>query len=273
MDTDPVEQLPRYKGRRPINILLVANPDHENDSLQVPETPPRHQSGPASASTSSRVPADPPLTSPASGSGNSPRLELNPPSFTLNHGLLPLDPAVTTRPNRVTSDSEPVVKEGINLPGLRIVSTHSHHARRASDSAVAMQSSNTNRSFSPPPRHALSVSHTPSERVIVSVTRDAQNYITVDITDHMSEARAIRKCLLSKPFPKISILALRSIVQPSINSPATITSMMTSSLLTATALATVRAHSSSLCNVLALRLGPALCLPFHPWHNLSNPYE
>ncbi|KAG8705366.1 hypothetical protein FRC08_001705 [Ceratobasidium sp. 394] len=199
MDTDSVEQLPRYRGRRPINILLVANPDHENDSsLQVPETPPRHQSGPASASTSSRVPADPPLTSPASGSGNSPRLNLNPPSFTLNHELLPLDRAVTTRLNRVTPDSEPIVEDGVNLPGFRVASTRSHHARRASDSTLAMQSPNTNRSFSPSPRQALSVSHTPSERVIVSVTHDAQKYITVDITDHMSEARAIRKCLLSK---------------------------------------------------------------------------
>ncbi|KAG9093545.1 hypothetical protein FRC06_011471 [Ceratobasidium sp. 370] len=53
-----------------------------------------------------------------------------------------------------------------------------------------MQSPSTRRSFSPPQR-------TPSERIIVAVTHDGENYVVVDITGQ-TDAQAIRKLILCK---------------------------------------------------------------------------
>ncbi|KAG8744651.1 hypothetical protein FRC10_009684 [Ceratobasidium sp. 414] len=191
MAVDQLDPPPRYRGRHRVNIMVVVNPDHESDS---PEAPPRYHPGLANPAIPSRTSADPSPTSPASGSGNLSRPELEPPSLALNHELLPLDLVITPGPARVTSDS-PVAESSDNQPKL---SARPHHTRRASDSAYAAQSSSTRRSFSPPHRHSHSVSHTPSECTIVSITKDAQNYIAVDITGHMAEAQAIRKHLLSK---------------------------------------------------------------------------
>ncbi|KAG8692121.1 hypothetical protein FRC08_009997 [Ceratobasidium sp. 394] len=59
-------------------------------------------------------------------------------------------------------------------------------------------SPSTRRPFSPPSRHALSPpQRTPSERIIVAVTHDAENYVVVDITGQ-TDTRAIRERILSK---------------------------------------------------------------------------
>ncbi|KAG9119097.1 hypothetical protein FRC07_006061, partial [Ceratobasidium sp. 392] len=52
--------------------------------------------------------------------------------------------------------------------------------------------------FTPPCRHALSPpQRTPSKRIILAVTHDAENYVVVAITSHM-DAQAIRERILSK---------------------------------------------------------------------------
>ncbi|KAG8705365.1 hypothetical protein FRC08_001704 [Ceratobasidium sp. 394] len=176
-----VEQLSRYRGRQPLSVL-PANPDHESDSpVQVPETPHLEL---ANAETLS----DPSQTSPAPG--NSSRLELGSPSLMLDSEL---DPVVTPMPNHATSVS-PVVGSQQKLGAALI---RSRHIRRTYDGAVATEPSSAHKPFSPPPRHAISAPYTPSERTIVSITHDAQNYTDVDITDHMGEAQVIRKRLLS----------------------------------------------------------------------------
>ncbi|KAG9087932.1 hypothetical protein FS749_002549, partial [Ceratobasidium sp. UAMH 11750] len=176
-----VEQLSRYRGRQPLSVL-PANPDHESDSpVQVPETPHLELANAETLSDLSQ-------TSPAPG--NSSRLELGSPSLMLDSEL---DPVVTPMPNHATSVS-PVVGSQQKLGAALI---RSRHIRRTYDGTVATEPSSAHKPFSPPPRHAISAPYTPSERTIVSITHDAQNYTDVDITDHMGEAQVIRKRLLS----------------------------------------------------------------------------
>ncbi|KAG9086401.1 hypothetical protein FS749_003664 [Ceratobasidium sp. UAMH 11750] len=197
MSTDQEQQLPRYKSRRPISLLVVSNrSDSENDdSALAPKTsPPRHLEFSSTAALL-RTPADFSLSS-APGLSNSSRPGLEPTSL-LNHDLHPLDLAITPKPNRVVSDL-PVTGHQSNRPKLKVALAPSHRVRCASSSTLTGQSPQTSRPFLLPPHHALSSSRTPSERIIVSVTHGAQNSIAVDLTGRTAKAQAIRKHILSR---------------------------------------------------------------------------
>ncbi|KAG8688066.1 hypothetical protein FRC08_011637 [Ceratobasidium sp. 394] len=179
MSTDQEQQLPRYRARRPISLLVVSNrPDSENDdSALVPKTSPRCHLEFASPTALSRTRVDSSLSSAP--------------------GLDTLDLAITPKLNRVVSDL-PVTGHQGNRPKLRVALAHSQRVRCASSSTPTTHSPQTSRPFLLPPRHALSICRTPSERIIVSVTHGAQNSIAVDLTGRMAAAQAIRRHLLSR---------------------------------------------------------------------------
>ncbi|KAG8686467.1 hypothetical protein FRC08_012497, partial [Ceratobasidium sp. 394] len=235
---DPLDATtPRRRGRRAINILVVANPDHSSSEDDTPASSatfyspaasnynPAHSRPPtirapsprrppsprrhpqlAGAAASPRTLASPSPTSYVSASGssarssNSPGPESTPPPPTPNHGLPPLDLAFTTKQSHVTPNL-PVGEDSDNQPESSAAPhapVYPPHVRRTSDGIRAMQSPSTRRPFSPPGRHALSPpQRTPSERIIVAVTHDAENYVVVDITGQ-TDAQAIRERILSK---------------------------------------------------------------------------
>ncbi|KAG9082417.1 hypothetical protein FS749_006852, partial [Ceratobasidium sp. UAMH 11750] len=235
---DPLDATtPRRRGRRAINILVVANPAHSSSEDDTPASSatfyspaasnynPAHSRPPtirapsprrppsprrhpqlAGAAASPRTLASPSPTSYVSASGssarssNSPGPESPPPPPTPNHGLPPLDLAFTTKQSHVTPNL-PVGEDSDNQPESSAAPhapAYPPHVRRTSDGIRAMQSPSTRRPFSPPGRHALSPpQRTPSERIIVAVTHDAENYVVVDITGQ-TDAQAIRERILSK---------------------------------------------------------------------------
>ncbi|KAG8707261.1 hypothetical protein FRC08_000614 [Ceratobasidium sp. 394] len=104
-------------------------------------------------------------------------------------------------PDSHVTPNLPVGKGSNNQPESSAaphVPVYPPHVRRTSDGIRAMQSPSTRRPFSPPSRHALSPpQRTPSERIIVAVTHDAENYVVVDITGQ-TDAQAIRERIPSK---------------------------------------------------------------------------
>ncbi|KAG8689612.1 hypothetical protein FRC09_012349, partial [Ceratobasidium sp. 395] len=208
---------PRRRARRAINILVVANPDHsssEDDTpassavyanyrpptIRAPSPRPTRTGHPAASPRTIASPSPTSYVSPSGSSArssNSPGPESTPPPPTPSHGLPPLDLGFA-KPSHVTPNL-PVGEDSDNQPESSATPhVYPPHIRRPSDGTRAIQSPSTRRPFSPPGRHVLSPpQRTPSERIIVAVTHDAENYVVVDITGQ-TDAQAIRERILSK---------------------------------------------------------------------------
>ncbi|KAB5594379.1 Mitogen-activated protein kinase kinase kinase [Ceratobasidium theobromae] len=173
-------QTPRRRGRRAIKLLVVANPDGSSSSDEdTPADTPYYYPATArqTAGTSPRTLTSPPrtLTSPsptsyvsASGSSarssNSPGPESTPPPPTPSQVLPPLDLGFAKPKTHVT-------------PNLPVGEDSDNGEAESSRRAQTLRSA--------------------SERIIVAVTHDAENYVVVDLTGH-TEAQAIRERILSK---------------------------------------------------------------------------